>query len=78
MKPSMPGLEAPFMDLNRHLVSSSVVSMPSIEFARRRGILLFSSSSRGFVSPSEHRNFVSASGEVSSCGWSSYIDWKAA
>ena len=65
VNPSMPGLEAPFMTLNRQCVSSSVVSIPSMEFASLLGIFLLSSSSNGAVSPSEHKKSVSALADVS-------------
>ena len=73
MKPSMPGLDEPFITLKRQCVSSSIVSIPSIELAILLGILRLSSSSRGLVSLSEHRKFVSEFGEVSMFGCSLYM-----
>ena len=60
----MPGLDEPFIILNRQFVCSFVVSSPSMEFEMFLGILLFCSSSNGFVSPSEQRNSVIASWDV--------------
>ena len=63
------------MILKRQCVSSSVVSIPSIELASILGIFLFLSSSSGFVSSSEHRKSVSEFGDVSKFVCSLYMSW---